>query len=227
MKRFMTLVGMVCAMASQAQTYDYTFTTSSMSYQALTGGTEIWSGHAWDAEEALINLGFDFSYGGQTYQQVTIHSDGMLSFDAHFERSVVGFGSDLACKAVNGAPVSKVRHTLSGSAGNRIFKLEYAQAGLYGGSGNDEANFQIWLHEASGVIEFHYGNCVASDPEEAFEDETGPTIGLLNMVETTGTSGLLVSGNSGSETTTNVIGESRDYLNGVPLNGTTYRFTPN
>ena len=131
---------------------------------------------------------------------------------------------------------SNLSYKIEGSAGNRIFKMEWNNVSMYGVYDSCFLNMQVWFYENGNIIEFRYGpSYISSDdwydqtsemegmqPLFALVDldyETGnaaglygdpdnPTFECLALTDTTSTE-LLYSG-----------------LSSLPAANTVYRFTP-
>jgi len=109
--------------------------------------------------------------------------------------------------------------------GNRRFVSQWKNMGFTNGDSTHFINFQVWLHETSGVIEMHFGASLVKNG--LWEGgANGPTIGLLEMDDQFSTiyNELWLSGNPASPSATHTTGTVQ--LDGVPAEGTVYRFTP-
>ena len=79
---------------------------------------------------------------------------------------------------IAGNPPSLIRSITEGEVGSRIFKMEFANAGIY--LEEDELgtldmfiNVQVWVHETSNCIEFHYGPHSITDETIGLDGEPG------------------------------------------------------
>lgn len=146
----------------------------------------------WSVPVFAVPIGFEFEFFD--FASETIYSKdnslgGYTSLNTdeehlymllHFYASFTDRGF-LASEAL-----SPIYYKTTGPAGNRVFTLEYNNAGFYGGSvSNDNIyeeyiSFQIRLFEQSGDIEYHIGPYnVFQDPMIVFEGFTGPFIGMF------------------------------------------------
>lgn len=109
--------------------------------------------------------------------------------------------------------------------GNRRFICQWKNMGFTNGDSTHFLNFQVWLHETSGVIEMKFG---ASSVKNGLWEggANGPTVGILEMDDQFSTiyNQLWLSGNTASPSVTHTSGVVQ--LDGVPAEGTVYRFTP-
>ena len=136
-----------------------------------------------------------------------------------------GLGADLIDRGdASGIPQSPVMYKTEGVAPNRVFIVEWQNAGFYddGPSYNSFVNVQAKLYEGSNNIQVIIGsNSVASGLYEP--GSSGPVIGLgtwdTNFLQLL--SGLVLSGNPSSAQTSNTYVA----LNGTPTVGTVYNFT--
>lgn len=223
------LLLMTAAVTTYGQTtFDYSFSQQTGTYSNLSNPSALFAGIQWDEEEASIDLGFSFPFMGSNFSSVSINTDGFLAFDDDYHYVAAGCYSDLLFQQYGDGTASIVSYATEGSAGSRIVKIEFRDCGVYEGSATDKVNFQIWLYEADGAIEYHYGNSTVASPEAAYEEESGPQVGLLNMtVHTAGVqSGLLLDAAAGNAATAATAGNALHHA-GTPGSGIIYRFQPN
>lgn len=79
--------------------------------------------------------------------------------------------------------LSPITYKTEGVPGNRVFTLEFRNAGFtYGDMSNDTftdfINLQLKIHEGSSVIDIHLGPYSVNNVELDFDGFTGPSIGL-------------------------------------------------
>tara|TARA_R110002012_G_scaffold109617_1_gene253553 strand:- start:54371 stop:59494 length:5124 start_codon:yes stop_codon:yes gene_type:complete len=153
---------------------DYQFEANIEAYQEITGGTVITnSNNANDVFYNNINIGFDFTFGGQTFNQIGVSTNGFASFsngngvtyplEEGLENSISPFSGDLHAQ-----DNSEIRIRTFGSAPNRRAVIQWKNYASYyfrnlGFFGTYTAlggsyNFQIELRENNNAIAFHYGN---------------------------------------------------------------------
>jgi len=146
----------------------------------------------WDLLAFQIPLGFDFhffditsdslfsaenSFGGYTSLN---QDEENLYMMIHFYAFLIdrGYQQDSAA--------SPIYYKTEGLPGQRIFTLEYNNAGIFNGLQDfngvflDYINIQVKLYESSGDIEYHFGPySIQEDPEIVFDGYPGPFIGLF------------------------------------------------
>lgn len=156
---FAGLLGVAGSIYAQApeRRYDVTF-SSGNTYDALgTGATQIAFDANWeDTVSAPVNLGMDFKYQNTPISTISIESLGGLTMNSKPLDGlghIMGIGMEYASKGR-----AKIAYELTGTAGNRIFKVEYKNMGRNNdATDNDTLNYQIWLHEADNAIEYRAG----------------------------------------------------------------------
>lgn len=256
MKKLLTLALFALGftnLSSQAQVmYPYSFSKSTATYADLVGATNLTVGNAWDDTIMTVPLGFTFKWALQNrnVDSITIDSYGMLyapqDFDANneiFTRGIMPYQADLTDRGynTNQVAVSPISYMTSGTAGSRICKIEFKNAGFYSDTtGADSTNFQVWLYEGTNVIEFRYGPQGVADIATSFDGANGPWINLIykatpDLVNQTFTmdSCSYVAGNTSSAAVVNpapfdlVTSEPSDWaFVGLPANGQVFKWTP-
>jgi hypothetical protein len=232
--------------------YSYTFTNLTATYTDLVGSTNLTAGNAWDDTLMTIPLGFTFKWAiaNRNIDSIVIDSYGMMyapqDFDANLEigtRLMMPFQADLADRGYNNstAAVSPISYVTTGTAGSRICKIEFKNAGFYSDQTSlDSTNFQIWLYENSNIIEFRYGPSFVADLATSFDSLSGPAINLIynstiniaNLIYNIDTC-TYISGNAATPFANNPT-TSIDLNNppanftfvGLPNNGQVFRFAP-
>jgi hypothetical protein len=160
----------------------YNFSVSSDVYQSLTNATSINQGQVWTKYSSFtVPLGFTFPLtAGRSITSVNVFS-GALDFPTstsgyyylaiyHWPYSGTLLTDNGYGTSISESPISYV---VSGTAGNRIAKIEFNNAGLEfdhdssycgGTTGLDYVNFQYWLYESNGRIEIHFGPSSVNNP---------------------------------------------------------------
>lgn len=125
----------------------------------------------WDAEDYgfLLPFSFQWNKGINTNAMVlALGFPGILP-DSNYRNAPYASGfsagafGDLIDKGLPmGFSESPIRTQITGTAPNRIYKLEIRNAGFYdeydaSGSFTDSTSFQYWLYEGSNVLEMRYG----------------------------------------------------------------------
>lgn len=151
------LAGSISAQTAPERRYDVTFSTGS-TYEALgAGATEIPFDANWtDTVSAPVNLVMGFKYQNTPVNTISIESLGGLTMNStplEDAGHIMGLAMEYAAQGR-----AKISYELSGTAGSRIFKVQYKNMGLANSaSGNDTLNYQIWLYEADNAIEYRAG----------------------------------------------------------------------
>ncbi len=216
---------------------DYTFSVSTGTYSNLTGSTpivntEVDPGEPWDDPESSIPIGFTFQLFDLNIDSVYLGAGlgGEISnFD--YGNIILLFETDLEDRGnITEIPLSPITYKLEGATGNRIFKLEFKNAGFYEEDDsletlNDYINFQLWLYEGTNKIEMHYGPNSIINPIIDYEGLQSAYIGLANSESNQ----YLLSGTPNNPTV-NVppfVPDSAYTINGTPANGIIYTFSKN
>ncbi len=202
MKKITLLTMLLVFMNLQAQLDNYVFQeTSGNTYGSLTGMTVLYSGSDYDDEETPnIPIGFDFKFGGQTYNTLTIGVNGAISFtetnifntnelqstSANKINMVAPFWDDLKLFAADNGEIS---YKTYGTAPNRGFVVEWKNIRRYSQTGT--MTFSLYLKETTNYIKFLYDTCTASTTNASigFNSNTGSgtTYVSLNPDATTST----------------------------------------
>ncbi|MCB0705827.1 MAG: T9SS type A sorting domain-containing protein [Saprospiraceae bacterium] len=235
---FFAFIFCLFSMNMQAQDFPYSFSAFTDTYTPITNGISVNNGQAWDDPDFAAPIGFDFELFGGTMN--TIYWNGFLGAifmgGDYYSASpaIAVYGSDLIDRGYfSGAgSLSPIVFELVGTAPNRIFKMEYQNAGFYDEDPSlSYVNFQLWLYETSNVIEMRYGENSVVSPVHGYSN--GPKIGLIDLVDIYtydfGTFYYL-NGNTGDPSIQEV--DVYDYyyltdaLDGEPVDGQVYRFAP-
>ncbi len=193
-------------------------------YVELTGATVLIDS-AWDEPELPVSFGnnFTFNYFGVEVDSLIIGD--YVYFDEDDTWYIDVLYSDWVGRINDLSPIS---YLIDGTAGDRIFKVEWKNAGFFcefedSNSTDDFVNVQLWLYEADSSIEVRVGPNSVNDPVTAFCEEGGPYTGLI--FEETGPSpqGVYLAGSVANPTPVYTIPIPHT---GMPTNGTVYRFFP-
>lgn len=192
----------------------YGFSKSINTYNYLTNSTLVTS-VSWNSSnpEYISNIGFDFVFFGTTFSSLYVRG------------GVIEFGNgDYAIEAfrapINGNGWSKpISYETTGSLGNKVFKLEWRDTDFSNGFSGDSLNAQLWLYEATGVIEVHIGPTNVQQAWAAYYGN-GPGIGLTSLNEEIGLFG------PADNPCVQVNPQYSNEVQGTPSNGMVYKFTP-
>jgi hypothetical protein len=223
--------------------YPYDFSTFQEAYVDLEDPI-ILTDQYWDdfdAQTYEFPLGFEFNFFDQPMPSIFIgeflaevlytQQDGMGN-----NNLMLPYNGDLMARVDNmGNVLSSISYKVEGEAGNRIMKGQFKDVGFYNDDeGGSYVNFQFWLYELDGAIEFRYGPSNLTYPiEYLLDDEAGPFVGLLNGYnydqEEFGDLYML-SGDPANPDYIYLDGlEDEEFpptLSGQPVDGTVYRFGP-
>ena len=136
----------------------------------------------WDDPEFSVPLGFTFSFLGneiESLDQIGLGSlmFGMATSQAPLFCGLMPVGFDLADRGIAGEDPSLIRYQTTGNIGERVFAIEWHNAGLYEEIFESDTvpvsslNFQIWLYETDNSIEFRYGSMMYPAFDPAFDNQ--------------------------------------------------------
>ncbi|MDA0729551.1 MAG: T9SS type A sorting domain-containing protein [Bacteroidetes bacterium] len=128
----------------------------------------------WDDPEEMLPIPFDMVIWGDTCELLMTGNLGEMILgmgnNSHLLAPVLSDICDVAPADSTGQDASEIRHTVEGTAPDRVFKIEYHNVGFYSevygdsiSTATQRATYQVWLHE-SGTITFHYGPSNITDP---------------------------------------------------------------
>ena len=237
MKKILLLITFIHVITVQSQSYS--LTVLSNTYTNLTGNTSLNNGTVWDDPAYTFPIGFNFQLYSTIFNTAYIHPDGSGGVvtatlnTANTMPTLIPFSTDIIDRGFNsGTSLSTISYKLEGSVSNRILKIEWKNVGFFNdlnvnNTSTDFANFQVWLYETTNVVEYRFGPSNVSNPAISFEGDSGPAVAMFPLVNfTTGeivSPGIVLSGSPSAPTVNNTVNQL--FLNGMPANGTTYRFT--
>lgn len=183
MKNIFLLSCWLFAQTLFAQTLPYVFSVQQGVYTPLSNAVSVNNGEVWDDLDIQVPLGFNFQLLGQTMS--SLYMDGefalnIVSIPTDPSPLLFAYGADLIDLGINsGESLSPISYQVTGAAGSRIFKIEWANAGFYDDeNGTDFINTQLWLFEGSNDIELHFGPNQIQNPD-SFSGFTGPVFGFV------------------------------------------------
>jgi len=195
----------------------------------------------WDDPAFSVPIGFTFSFLGNEIETLDQLGDGavMLGTPSNSSGVPLFYGLmpvsfDLADRGIVGEEPSLIRYQTTGSPGERVFAIEWYNAGLYDEIFSSDSisvsslNFQIWLYENDHSIEFRYGSCIYPDP---FDPLAEPGLALiildLNLSSYEGNF-LTLSGHPADCVIENInsVEDLEMYSLDYYLNAMVYRFEP-
>ncbi|MCB0757027.1 MAG: hypothetical protein KDC01_01100, partial [Flavobacteriales bacterium] len=220
------------APVADAQVNPYSFAVGSDPYVALSGATTFsisgGGGTADDGYSALQPIGFTFNFGGTGFTQFSMHSNGWLRLGATASATdyspmdnttmnnlIVFNGRDLNN---SGAVYS---YLLEGTAGNYICKIQANNFYRYNTTSH-LGNAQIWLYEATGVVEIRYGTYATTWTSGTCQVGIRTTNADIKKVVSTTWAGVTAGSTDG---VANTAGITQATTNQV-VSGTLFSFTP-
>ncbi|XZF15684.1 immunoglobulin domain-containing protein [Chitinophagaceae bacterium MMS25-I14] len=209
----------------------YTFSQSSGTYTAITGGTVLGSGSSLDDERFLVTLPFNFIFEGVTYTQVQVSANGYVSFGAtdpgSTTRSAIGStnaGFSLASpysRDLGGASAaSEIRWQATGTSPNRVVTVQWAAMANFFSS-TENYNFQVKLYETSNNIDFVYGTHTTTS-SSATSGQVGLR-GSTNALFVNRTSATNWAATTAGTTNSDAVTVSTTVF---PASGLTFTYTP-
>lgn len=235
-----------CSFALQAQDSPYTVVVGSQAYAPLEEYSILPLGLGWDDPAVALPMPFDMLVWNDTCTGIFTDWVGEVlncepsSGNPHILAPMFGVDiCDVSPADITGQDLSEIRYTLEGVAPNRIFKLEYHNAGFYEEVHEDMVSLdllqrihvQVWLHEW-GTITYHYGpNSITN--LGALIAEGSATAGIFgNLDENTSDATILAatgsSDNPSFEMTANLDawfdGAEQGWVGGWPSEGVFYEF---
>lgn len=218
----------------EAKNFTYTFTKATATYADLVNPTSLNNGQTWDDPTYLIPLAFPILVNGEAVQSLSIDGYGSdllaSTSDDNIYNFIYPFGADLIDRGyATDVSVSPISYKVEGTAGSRILKIEWKNAGSYS---EDEpysmfVNFQAWFYETSNIIEFHYGTSSITDAQLFYGGDAGAWIGIGKFaIDANDEIEILISNALTGNVDNPTLNSEFDFINGTPANGTVYRFTP-
>lgn len=205
----------------------FSFSTTTAIYTANSGGTTIISSGVDDGLSAVTSIGFNFTYGCNTYTQFRVSSNGWLSLGYNTLSSMPGNSLSVTGQGPILAPLwddlatsdyGNINYILSGSAPNRVLTIEWLNM-LWDANGSDATiSFQVKLYETSNVIDFTYSR----EWGAVNNGSGGASIGLNGGYSTTDFYSL---DGSGTAPTAN-YGMETNNISTRPATNRVYRWTP-
>lgn len=236
MKHTLAILILICVAISTPAQMPYNFTTKQNSYTPLNNAISLNKGEIWDEDAFTIPMDFPFTLGRRTVDTIYLKFDGIISADTSVTTldGIVFIDADLQDRGAMDTTqsLSPVSYKTEGAVGNRICKIEVANAGFYDerdqfGTMDDYVNVQVWLYEQDSKLELHYGPSKISNPTKYFLNGAGPLVGFAKEFSYLESSGLVytLAGDPDSPTLDSFSMSIAGYLlNDYPEDGTVYSF---
>ena len=184
MKPFLSTLFILCSSLFCNAQY-YTFSHLSEPYVEFTDGTlmDFDSIVNYNNFPPLVEIGFDMPFFNTSFSSIGVDQSFLLTENlSDIPGEVIlgqlfPFGAGYSYNLTSG---ESARFKTEGTAGSRIFKLQMKQLAIQNDSlGNDRCNFQVWMYEQNGQIEFRTGAYQISQNDGYFTGEAGILSGIL------------------------------------------------
>jgi len=185
---------------------NYVFSSSTTgSLDPMTGATSLAGtgalltvGYNDDNASGVVSFGFPFTFMGQVYSQFSANSNGQMRLGS---TAIAGTQTAPSSGAALFAPMGgdnssgragdldPISYVVTGTAPNRILKVQWKNFNIpYSSSNTTTCTMQVWLYEATGVVEYVYGQMYAqgSAPRSVFisSSNTATTVGYITVAAT-------------------------------------------
>lgn len=242
MKRFFTLsLAVVLTAGAYAQSFPYLIQAFQEPYQPLESPIDITNGELWDDPEWMVYPPFPIYYMEDTLTEFMVSGPGsQISQNFNTEQFVdvlIPYMADLM-NASPDAMASPVGYEIAGNAPNRIFKMEWTNAGFFDeydltGAFGNLITFQLWFYETTGSFRVHFGpNTIKS--ADAYQIFGKPTLLFAKNIDFMSADfaneGFWSLAGDASNPTINYIPQftgflgTNELLNSDPVNGQVYYF---
>ena len=182
---------------AQTQLSQYTFSASIGSPISMDAPQTIYGNNFDDGVSGTYNIGFTFTFCGNTYDRFSVSSNGYMglgpsninsqlsgNFSSYYLGTpmLAGFWRDLYTAA------GDVTYQTTGTAPNRVLVVQWRVNACCAG-GNPGSNFQIRLYEGSNAIEWWYGPMNVSCGQIGAQMSTSNWAGISGSSNTVSFSG--------------------------------------
>jgi hypothetical protein len=205
---------------------NYNFAAYSGTFTNITGGNYPSAGGGTSDEGygTGIPIGFDFWYMGVRYTTISASTNGWISFGGDITNAtpvnnltsggsprpiIAPLWDDLDVQSTN-----NVTYVTTGTAGSRIFTIQYLNAKWKRTASGSTMSFQVRLYEGTGKIVFTYRQ------EASSLNAPSASIGISAIA--TGSGNFLSVNNAG----TSVSSTTEASVTSKPITGNNYSFTP-
>ena len=181
------LAVMLVPWAMQAQDLvDYTFRTgvdTSKWIPLTSGATQIFGTSQDDVASAVINIGFNFSFGEDTYSQFSVNTNGSMRLGATAMGSSSSYGQfgntgympkiSGCAKDIGTCSNGYIKYEVIGTAPTRVLVVEHKMGNTYTSSINADVMWQVQLHEDSNKVVLVYGPTAPATTPSSFQTGLG------------------------------------------------------
>lgn len=216
-------------MESSNKAFYYVFQQSTSTYSDISNPDFTLNG-PWDDPEIRIETPFGTDYLGVATDSIEMGLGSMM-LGINYTTANAVIISPMAADLIDldgltgGTGQSPISYVVEGTSPNRIFKMEWKNAGFYmdgeiNGTLTSTANIQLWLYEDE-TVEFRFGpssvNAALVD-SLAVNQELLSFVTEMNLINQTLSNGHFITGNPSS----GVLSDSFGSLTGWPTDGTVY-----
>lgn len=233
MKKHLYLFAIACLsfLCVHAAKNQVVFRTATGTYTELTGATPVMSAiMAYDSFLVSSLSGesfalFDKSITLQPYSIMILRNGRIqITEDTSFTLADALYAEDL--DSIDNT--SSISYKIEGAGNKKILKVEWKNLRINKGAAINFINVQTWLYQETGIIEYHYGPRSANNATGYNTPATGIYIGLWysNYDFSRRYEKMQVTGNMPNFSIDSALTMSVPYADGVPAEGTVFRFVP-
>ncbi len=226
MKHFLTLALFCATLAMRAQNA-YSFEHDQQPYTELTDA--VYCDFNSDADDPLPELNgetfilYDQSWTPTSSYPIAIGGHGFIRIETATELVIL---DGLFTNIVEVDSTSNVSYAITGTSGALTLTAQWHNIRFATGPADSYLNYQIRLHQATGVVEVHMGPNSGSDMD--YTDASGPNCGIFHSPWSF--SGcydkLWVEQDANNPTLDSVPNYDFDALHNLPAPNSVYRFVP-
>jgi hypothetical protein len=225
-KRFIYTL-LVCAVLTgmNAQNFNYQFSVGNSNYVEINNPTYIATNASWLTTSVKIPIGFNLDFMGKTFDSVSVYNNGYLVFDKNFNYGIAAFTFNMGANLDSlGQSSSSISYNISGSAENRILKIQFKDCSVSENSGG--VNYQVWLFENQRAFAISVGQTTCTNETLS---SCSKMVGLIDLNDLeNGQMALLLNGDPSLPTPKAINnGEKKGRLDRFPSANTLYTFVPN
>ena len=218
----LSAVGAVAFTTGNVSTYGFAASTGA-TIEDMSSATTIGVADNDDDPYTASNIGFTFNYNGVDYTQFSASPDGFITLGSATAAAqytndltsatnpvkIAPYWDDLALgDAANGG---YIKYVVTGTAPNRICKIEWFVTIPRNITGTPSSKFQLWLYESTNAIDFRYGTMGSAT--------SSASVGIRGT-GTTNFQSVTISSNTAA------VGTANNNNALQPAAGTKYTFTP-
>lgn len=167
---FVLMIGSKYCVAQIELAPHYTFSQSSGTYSAISGGTQLGSGSSLNSQNYKIAAPFPISVNGVYYDSMYVSVKGHLTFLANtgssywiIQSSSTGFAAIAGFSAnLTGTSTAEIRYDVVGTSPNRELVVQWSNF-RHSATAALNTNFQIRILETTSVIKVVFGSVSVSN----------------------------------------------------------------